>query len=76
MEITDSEAALSRLAEKTELLRKRSAAITAEKLELEAARNRQDKLMQEKNSTLLELERNAPVGTKKAGFRNGREADH
>jgi chromosome segregation protein len=57
MDITASETSLTKIAEKTELLKKRAADITAEKLELEAARNRRDKLMQEKNSTLLELER-------------------
>jgi chromosome segregation protein len=56
-EISDNEAALGKTAEKIEELKKRSAEITAEKLELEAERTRRDKLMQERNSMLLELER-------------------
>jgi chromosome segregation protein len=56
-EISDSEAALTKIADVTGLLKKRAADITTEKLELEAARNRREKAMQEKNNALLELER-------------------
>ncbi|SHH63525.1 condensin subunit Smc [Sporobacter termitidis DSM 10068] len=56
-EISDNETALVQLGEKMAAFRARSAAITAEKLELEAARTRRDKVMQEKNHELLELER-------------------
>lgn len=56
-ELAQKESALSKLDEKTAALKQRAAGITAEKLELEAARNRRDKLMQDKNHELLELER-------------------
>ena len=56
-EISESEAALFAIGEKTAALRERAARITAEKQELEAMRTRRDKLTQEKNQELLELER-------------------
>jgi len=56
-EISAKEAELVGLGEKAEALRARAAQITAEKLELEAARTRRDKITQEKNHELLELER-------------------
>jgi chromosome segregation protein len=56
-EIAACEASLAALSEKIEALRAKSAAIMAEKLELEAIRTRRDKLMQDKNHELLELER-------------------
>lgn len=56
-EISACEAAAAKLNEKAEALRERSARITAEKLELESVRTRRDKLMQDKNHELLELER-------------------
>jgi chromosome segregation protein len=57
LEISGNETALGQLMEKIEGLKSRTAQITAEKLELEAVRNKRDKLMQEKNHALLELER-------------------
>lgn len=56
-QISANEAALVRLNEKTEELKQKASQITAEKLELEAIRTRRDKLTQEKNNELLELER-------------------
>ncbi len=56
-ELSASEEAAARLDERAEALRARSARITAEKLELESVRTRRDKLMQDKNHELLELER-------------------
>jgi chromosome segregation protein len=55
--ISVNEAALGRISEQIETLKSKTAQITAEKLEMEAARNRRDKAMQEKNHELLELER-------------------
>jgi chromosome segregation protein len=56
-EISESETACFSIGEKTASLRERAAHITAEKLELEAMRTRRDKLTQEKNQELIELER-------------------
>ncbi len=56
-EISVNETALGRLTEKIEALKIRTAQITTEKLELEAVRTRRDKMMQDKNHELLELER-------------------
>ena len=56
-EITARESALGKLGEQTAQLKKRAASITEEKLKLEADRNRRDKLMQDKNQELLNLER-------------------
>jgi chromosome segregation protein len=56
-EISVNETALGRIAERIEALKGRAAEITAEKLELEAARTRRDKMNQDKNRELLELER-------------------
>ncbi len=54
-----SEKAVSRgvLSEQIKYMKEQSATITAEKLELEAERNRRDKTIQDKNHELLELER-------------------
>ena len=56
-EISGNEATLGRLSEQIEALKLQTTQITAEKLELEAVRNRRDKMMQDKNHELLELER-------------------
>lgn len=56
-DITANETALGQLAEKTEDLKKQITLVTEEKLKLEADRNQRDKLMQDKNHDLLELER-------------------
>ena len=56
-DISENETALFAIGKKSEALRERVARITAEKLELEAMRTRRDKLTQEKNQELLELER-------------------
>ena len=56
-EISARETALSKLAEQTEELKKRAVAITEEKMNLEADRNRRDKLVQDKNQELLTIER-------------------
>ena len=56
-DIASNEAALGALVEKTEALRGRATGIAAEKLELEAMRTRRDRLTQERNQELLELER-------------------
>ena len=56
-EISESETAFFAVGEKSAALRERATRITAEKLELEAMRTRRDKLTQEKNQELIELER-------------------
>ena len=56
-EISVKETALTNLEEQTEELKKRVSAITEEKLQLEADRNKRDKVMQDKNQELLTLER-------------------
>ena len=56
-DITARETALGKLSEQIGQLRKRAVAITDEKLKLEAERNRREKLMQDKNQQLLNLER-------------------
>lgn len=56
-DIAARESTLTKLSEQTEALRARAASATADKLRLEADRNRRDKLMQDKNQELLTLER-------------------
>jgi chromosome segregation protein len=56
-DIAQNEIELGKLAEKLEGFKARVIKITEEKLEMEAERTRRDKMMQEKNRELLELER-------------------
>jgi chromosome segregation protein len=56
-EIAEQEAACARLLEQQEALRQRSESITAEKLNLEAQREKRARETQEKNQELLQLER-------------------
>ena len=56
-DISENERSLVAAGERTAALREKAARVTAEKLELEAMRTRRDKLTQERNQELLELER-------------------
>jgi chromosome segregation protein len=56
-DIAANEIELGKLAEKIEGYKARVTKITEEKLEMEAERTRRDKMMQEKNRELIELER-------------------